>query len=109
MKKAAIAAGLLLVLLMPREVGRCLDVHPWNRITSPWLTDKSWWRFHYIKLRFPNFASMEVPSNPDGALPWRVFWEDRSGRRHERTIRWKGGLSTPCVKVCVLTVNNGGE
>jgi hypothetical protein len=51
---------------------------------------------------------MEVPENPDGALPWKVSWEDRRGKRHERTITWKGGLATRCEKVCVLTVSGDG-
>jgi len=103
---AVIAA--VLVAAAPTKAGRCIDVHPWNRIAEPWQTEKAFWRFHYIKLRFPNFAAMEVPENPDGALPWKVSWEDRRGKRHERTITWKGGLATRCEKVCVLTVSGEG-
>ncbi|OPY90610.1 MAG: hypothetical protein A4E73_02454 [Syntrophaceae bacterium PtaU1.Bin231] len=107
MKVAIVAIVAALIVAAPSVTCRVVDVHPWNRIADPWQTEKAFWRFHYIKVRFPNFAAMQIPDNAEGALPWKVVWYDRAGRRVETWIRWKKGLSTKATNVCLISPQGG--
>jgi hypothetical protein len=100
MKKKLLLSAVFFTLMNPFPTAKVTDVHPWNKIASPFTCEREFWKFHYIKLRFPNYAAMAIPNNID--KPWTVTYPIGTKRGREVfktiTIKWKGGLTVGTVK-----------
>lgn len=93
MRKKLILSAVFFTLMNPFPTAKVTDVHPWAQTVPPISCEREFWKFHYIKLRFPNYASMTIPRNID--KPWEVTYPIgmKKGREVFKriTIKWKGG------------------
>lgn len=94
MRKTIIASFLLTVALTsPNPISSVLDVHPWNKIATPFTKEKVFWRFHHCKTLFPNYAMMEISETTD--KPWIITYPigTKKGREIFSSIKisWKKG------------------